>query len=36
MNENLFTTAGAGRRQTAFEIDGSNGNDSQFEARLNF
>jgi len=28
MNENLFTTAGAGRRQTSFEIDGSNGNDS--------
>lgn len=28
MNENLFTTAGAGRRQTSFEIDGSDGNDS--------
>jgi hypothetical protein len=28
MNQNLFTTAGAGRRQTSFEIDGSNGNDS--------
>ncbi len=28
MNENLFTTNGAGRRQTWFEIDGSTGNDS--------
>ena len=28
MNQNLFTTAGAGRRQTSFEVDGSNGNDS--------
>ena len=28
MNQNLFTTNGAGRRQTAFEIDGSTGNDS--------
>ncbi len=28
MNENLFTTNGAGRRQTWFEVDGSNGNDS--------
>jgi hypothetical protein len=28
MNEDLFTTNGAGRRQTWFEIDGSNGNDS--------
>ena len=28
MNQNLFTTAGAGRRQTSFELDGSNGNDS--------
>ena len=28
MNENLFTTNGAGRRQPWFEIDGSNGNDS--------
>ncbi len=27
MNENLFTTNGAGRRQTWFEIDGTNGND---------
>jgi hypothetical protein len=28
MNENLFTTNGAGRRQTWFEVDGSTGNDS--------
>ncbi len=28
MNQNLFTTAGAGRRQTSFELDGSTGNDS--------
>src|SRR5579875_2494968 len=28
MNEELFTTNGAGRRQTWFEIDGSTGNDS--------
>ena len=28
MNEDLFTTNGAGRRQTWFEIDGSSGNDS--------
>ncbi|MBZ5610274.1 MAG: hypothetical protein LAP38_18585, partial [Acidobacteriia bacterium] len=28
MNENLFTTNGAGRRQAWFEVDGSNGNDS--------
>ena len=28
MNQNLFTTAGAGRRQTSFELDGSAGNDS--------
>ena len=28
MNEDMFTTNGAGRRQTWFEIDGSNGNDS--------
>ncbi len=28
MNQNLFTTNGAGRRQTWFEVDGSNGNDS--------
>ncbi len=28
MNEDLFTTNGAGRRQAWFEIDGSNGNDS--------
>jgi len=28
MNQNLFTTSGAGRRQTSFEVDGSNGNDS--------
>ncbi|MBV9403914.1 MAG: TonB-dependent receptor, partial [Acidobacteriaceae bacterium] len=28
MNEDLFTTNGAGRRQTWFEVDGSNGNDS--------
>lgn len=27
MNEDLFTTNGAGRRQTWFEIDGSNGDD---------
>jgi hypothetical protein len=27
MNQNLFTTNGAGRRQTWFEIDGVNGND---------
>jgi hypothetical protein len=28
MNENLITTNGAGRRQTWFEVDGANGNDS--------
>ena len=28
MNQNLFTTNGAGRRQTTFEIDGATGNDS--------
>src|SRR3984957_12999084 len=28
MNEDMFTTNGAGRRQTWFEIDGTNGNDS--------
>lgn len=28
MNQNLFTTAGAGRRQTSFELDGTTGNDS--------
>jgi hypothetical protein len=28
MNENLFTTNGAGRRQTWFEVDGATGNDS--------
>ncbi len=28
MNEDLFTTNGAGRRQTWFEIDGASGNDS--------
>ena len=28
MDQNLFTTNGAGRRQTWFEIDGTNGNDS--------
>ena len=28
MNENLFTTNGAGRRQTWFEVDGTTGNDS--------
>ncbi|HWC18720.1 MAG TPA: TonB-dependent receptor [Terriglobales bacterium] len=28
MNQNLFTTNGAGRRQTSFEVDGSNANDS--------
>jgi Carboxypeptidase regulatory-like domain/TonB dependent receptor len=28
MNENLFTTNGAGRRQTWFEVDGSTDNDS--------
>lgn len=28
MNENLFTTSGAGRRQTTYEIDGSSGDDS--------
>ncbi|RSL17290.1 carboxypeptidase family protein [Edaphobacter aggregans] len=28
MNQNLFTTNGAGRRQTWFEVDGSTGNDS--------
>ena len=27
MNEDLFTTNGAGRRQAWFEVDGSNGND---------
>jgi hypothetical protein len=27
MNQNLFTTNGAGRRQTWFEVDGSTGND---------
>lgn len=28
MNQNMFTTNGAGRRQTWFEVDGSTGNDS--------
>jgi len=28
MNQDLFTTNGAGRRQTWFEVDGSTGNDS--------
>jgi hypothetical protein len=28
MDQNLFTTNGAGRRQTWFEVDGSTGNDS--------
>lgn len=28
VNQNLFTTNGAGRRQTWFEVDGSTGNDS--------
>ncbi|HEV2688000.1 MAG TPA: TonB-dependent receptor [Bryobacteraceae bacterium] len=28
MNQNLFTTNGAGRRQTTFEVDGATGNDS--------
>ena len=28
MNENLFTTNGAGRRQTWFEVDGGTDNDS--------
>ena len=28
MNQTLFTTNGAGRRQTWFEIDGATGNDS--------
>ena len=28
MNQNLFTTNGAGRRQTWFEVDGATGNDS--------
>ncbi len=28
MNENLFTSNGAGRRQTWFEVDGATGNDS--------
>ena len=28
MNQNLFTTNGAGRRQAWFEVDGSSGNDS--------
>ena len=28
MNEHLFTTNGAGRRQTWFEVDGSTDNDS--------
>ena len=28
MNQNLFSTAGAGRRQTSFAVDGSSGNDS--------
>ncbi|HLH39642.1 MAG TPA: TonB-dependent receptor [Bryobacteraceae bacterium] len=28
MNENLFTTNGAGRRQAWFEVDGATGNDS--------
>jgi Carboxypeptidase regulatory-like domain/TonB dependent receptor len=27
MNQNLFTTNGAGRRQTTFEVDGTTGND---------
>src|SRR5581483_4397772 len=28
INQNLFTTNGAGRRQTWFEVDGATGNDS--------
>src|SRR5258708_9164508 len=28
INQNLFTTNGAGRRQTWFEVDGTTGNDS--------
>lgn len=28
MNQNLFTTNGSGRRQTAWVVDGANGNDS--------
>ncbi|MBV9678715.1 MAG: carboxypeptidase regulatory-like domain-containing protein [Acidobacteriaceae bacterium] len=28
MNQNLFTTNGAGRRQTSFKVDGATGNDS--------
>src|SRR5215469_12209216 len=28
MNQNLFTTSGSGRRQTAWVVDGSSGNDS--------
>ncbi len=28
MDQNLFTTNGAGRRQTWFEVDGASGNDS--------
>jgi len=28
MNQNLFTTNGAGRRQASFEVDGAGGNDS--------
>src|SRR5207248_2005304 len=28
INQNLFTTNGSGRRQTAFVVDGSTGNDS--------
>ena len=28
MNQNLFTTNGAGRRQATFEVDGATGNDS--------
>jgi hypothetical protein len=28
MNEDLFTTNGAGRRQAWFEVDGATGNDS--------
>src|SRR5438270_11596046 len=28
MNQNMFTTNGSGRRQTAFVVDGGTGNDS--------
>ena len=28
MNQNLFTTNGSGRRQTAWVVDGGSGNDS--------